>query len=336
MVAQIQTKARKENGKPSAFLRTLLRKQPMMRRVLLSLTPILVFSVYSFGWRVLSVLALVTAAGVTAEYFFEKTRKGKPSESVLVTCFLFTLILPVTVPYWIAVVGIVFAVVFGKQIFGGYARNVFNPAILGRVFVFITFPAAMTNRWTEPFTGFPGGFSKWVPGITDGVSSSTPLAAVGGGGHLPGHLQLLLGNVSGSMGEISTILIVLAGIYLIIRKTASWKIITTVLIGVLGMETIFYLSGISRFPDPLYAILSGGVLFGAVFMATDPITAPSTEQGKVIFGLLTGIIAVLIREFSLFPEGMMFAILIMNSFVPLLDIVIKSWKTNTAKRRVAA
>ena len=98
------------------------------------------------------------------------------------------------------------------------------------------------------------------------------------------------------MGEISTILIVLAGIYLIIRKTASWKIITTVLIGVLGMETIFYLSGISRFPDPLYAILSGGVLFGAVFMATDPITAPSTEQGKVIFGLLTGIIAVLIRN----------------------------------------
>jgi Na+-transporting NADH:ubiquinone oxidoreductase subunit B len=138
------------------------------------------------------------------------------------------------------------------------------------------------------------------------------------------------------MGEISAVLILLAGIYLIVKKTASWKIISSVLAGVLGMEAIFYFSGISRFPDPLYAILSGGVLFGAVFMATDPITAPSTDPGKWLFGFLVGIAAVFIREFSLFPEGMMFAILIMNSFVPLLDIAVKSVKANAAKRRVAA
>ena len=336
MTAQTQTKMRIKNGNLQSFLKTFLRKQPMMRRVLVSLIPILIFSVYSFGWRVLSVLALVIAAGVTTEYFFEKSRNGKPTDSVLVSCFLYTLILPVTVPYWIAVVGIVFAIVFGKQIFGGFARNVFNPAILGRVFVFITFPASMTNSWTQPFSGFPGGFARWVPGLTDGISSATPLAAAAQGGSLPNHLQLFLGTVSGSMGETSGVLILLAASYLIVRKTASWKIIVSTLIGVLGMETIFYVSGVSLFPDPLYAILSGGVLFGAVFMATDPISAPSTELGKWIFGLLVGVIAAVIREFSLFQEGMMFAILVMNSFVPLLDITVKMVKTNIGKRRVAA
>lgn len=339
MAAQIQKKMRMENGTLLSILKAFLRKQPMMRRVLVSLMPILIFSVYSFGWRVLSLLALVTAAGVTTEYFFEKSRKGKPTDSILVTCFLYTLILPVTIPYWIAAAGVIFAVVFGKQVFGGFARNVFNPAILGRVFVFITFPAAMTNSWTQPFTGFPGGFVRWVPELTDGISSATPLTAAAQGNSLnslPTRLQLLLGNTSGSMGEISAVLILLAGIYLIVKKTASWKIISSVLAGVLGMEAIFYFSGISRFPDPLYAILSGGVLFGAVFMATDPITAPSTDPGKWLFGFLVGIVAVFIREFSLFPEGMMFAILIMNSFVPLLDIAVKSVKANAAKRRVAA
>ncbi len=335
MTAQIQTKALMGDGKLRSYIKSFLRKQPMMRRVLVSLIPIITFSIYSHGWRVFSVLALVTVAGVVTEYIFEKSRNGKPSESILVSCFLYTLILPVTVPYWIAVVGIIFAVVFGKQVFGGFARNVFNPAILGRVFVFITFPAAMTNSWTHPFTGFPGGFVKWVPELTDGISSTTPLAAVAKGGMLPTHLQLFLGNIPGSMGETSVILILIAAIYLIIRKTASWRIIVSVLAGVLGMETILYLSGVSRFPDPLYAILSGGVLFGAVFMATDPITAPSTDPGKWIFGLLVGIVAVFIREFSLFQEGMMFAILIMNSFVPLLDIVVKSVKNTAAKRRVA-
>ena len=132
-------------------------------------------------------LALVTAAGLATEYFFEKSRNGKPTDSILVSCFLFTLILPVTVPYWIAAVGIIFAVIFGKQVFGGFARNVFNPAILGRVFVFISFPAAMTNSWTQPFTGFPGGFVKWAPELTDGISSTTPWLQL----HRAGHFQAI-------------------------------------------------------------------------------------------------------------------------------------------------
>jgi len=333
MDAQTEIKMRKENGNLLTNLKTLLRKQPIMRRVLISLVPVLIFSVYSYGWRVLSLLAIVTIAGVLTEYFFEKSRKGKSTESILVTCFLYSLILPVTIPYWIAVVGIVFAVTFGKQVFGGFARNVFNPAILGRVFVFITFPNFMTNRWTEPFTGFPGGFVKWMPALADGTSAATPMAAAQAGTYTYSHLQMFLGNIPGSIGETSALLILLAGVYLIVRKTASWKIIVSVLAGVLLMETIFHLAGTSHFPDPIYAILSGGVLFGAVFMATDPISAPSNDNAKIVFGLLVGILAAIIREFSIFPEGMMFAILIMNSFVPLLDIAAKSMKT---RRRAAA
>lgn len=280
-------------------------------------------------------MAVVTAAGVATEYFFEKTRKGKPTESILVTCFLYTLILPVTIPYWIAIVGIVFAVIFGKQIFGGYARNVFNPAVLGRVFLFITFPASMTNQWVEPLSGFPGGFIKWAPTLTDGVSAATPLAATAGAS-LSNYLQLLIGTVSGSMGETSVILIILAAIYLLRTKTASWRIILSVLIGVLGLESILHFAGASRFPSPIYALLSGGILFGAVFMATDPISSPSNNQAKWVFGLLVGITATVIREFSLFPEGTMFAILIVNSFVPLMDIIAKSLQTKAKNRRVAA
>lgn len=336
MDAQTQIKQRTNKGNLLTFLKTLIRKQPMMRRVLVSLIPIILFSVYFFGWRVLSVLAVVTAAGVVTEYFFEKTRNGKPTESILVTCFLYALILPVTIPYWIAVVGIVFAVIFGKQVFGGYARNVFNPAVLGRVFVFISFPASMTNQWVGPLSGFPGGFIRWAPALTDGISAATPLAAANAGASLPSYLQLLMGNISGSMGETSAILIILAAIYLIRTKTASWRIILSVLIGVLGLETILYLAGASRFPDPIYAVLSGGVLFGAVFMATDPISSPSNNKAKWVFGILVGITATVIREFSLFPEGTMFAILIVNSFVPLMDIIAKSLQTKAKKRRATA
>jgi len=323
-------------GQTLSSLKTFLRKQPIMRRVLITLLPILIFSVYSYGWRVVAVLAVVTAVGVTTEYLFERSRNGKPTESVLITCFLFTLILPATIPYWIAAVGIAFAITFGKQVFGGFARNVFNPTILGRVFVFITFPAAMTNNWTEPFTDFPGGFARWVPELTDGISSTTPLSAVSQGIPLPTHLQLFLGNISGSIGETSAILILIAAVYLIATKTASWKIISSVLAGTFGMETILHIFGVSRFPDPLYAILSGGILFGAVFMATDPITSPSTEVGKWIYGFLVGVLAAVIREFSLFQEGMMFAILIVNSFVPLMDIAVKSVKSGAVRRGVEA
>ncbi len=312
-----------------------IRKQPMMRRVLISLTPIIIFSIYLYGWKVLSLLLVVTIAGVITEHLFERTRSSRPSDSVLVTCFLFTLILPVTIPYWVAVVGIVFAVTFGKQVFGGFARNVFNPALVGRCFIYVSFPTFMTNDWVKPFSGFPGGFARWMPDAVDAATQATPMTLAQLGETIPYSIwQLIVGYIPGSIGESSVILIVLAAIYLVYKKTASWQIMVSTLVGMLGIESIFSLMGISSFANPLMAVLSGGFLFAAVFMATDPISAPSQGDVKIIFGLLVGIIASIIRNFSIFPEGVMFAILIVNSFVPLMDSIAKNAKSK--RRKVAA
>lgn len=312
-----------------------IRKQPMMRRVLLSLIPIILFSIYLYGWKVLALLVVVTLSGVITEHFFERTRGSRPSDSVLVTCYLFTLILPVTIPYWVAIVGIVFAVAFGKQVFGGFARNVFNPALVGRCFIYVSFPAFMTNHWVKPFSGFPGGYIRWMPSGLDAVTQATPMTLAQLGEEVPYSIwQLIVGNIPGSIGESSVILIMLAAIYLVYKKTASWQIMVSTLGGMLGIESIFSLMGISSFANPLMAVLSGGFLFAAVFMATDPISAPSQGNVKIVFGLLVGIIASVIRNFSIFPEGVMFAILIVNSFVPLMDSIAKNAKSKG--RKVAA
>ncbi|NLN41678.1 MAG: RnfABCDGE type electron transport complex subunit D [Clostridiales bacterium] len=309
-----------------------VRKQLMMRRVLLSLIPIILFSIYLYGWRVLALLVIVTISGVITEYLFERTRKSKPSDSVLVTCFLFTLTLPITIPYWIAIVGIVFAVTFGKQVFGGFGRNVFNPALVGRCFIYISFPSFMTSNWVKPFTSFPGGFAAWMPNVVDATTQATPMTLIQLGEEVPYSMgQLIAGNIPGSIGESSVILIILAAVYLIYKKTASWQIMVSTLLGMLGIESIFLLIGISNFSNPLMSILSGGFLFAAVFMATDPVTAPSQANVKIIFGLLVGTIASIIRNFSVFPEGVMFAILIVNSFVPLMDSIAKNAKSKGKK-----
>lgn len=321
--------------KVSFNLTKAIRKQPMMRRVLLSLIPIIIYSIYLYGWKVLSLLIIVTLAGVTTEHLFERTRNSKPSDSVLVTCFLFTMTLPVTIPYWIAVIGIVFAVIFGKQVFGGYARNVFNPALVGRCFIYISFPAAMTNAWVLPFGGFPGGFARWAPKIVDGVSAATPMGSVQLGEAVPYNLlDLILGRIPGSIGESAVILILIAAIYLVVKKTASWQIMVSMVGSMLLMETIFILSNLSGFTNPFSALFSGGFLFAAIFMATDPISAPVNANIKIVFGILIGILATVIRNFSIFPEGVMFAILIINAFVPLMDILARSARDK--RKKVAA
>ena len=330
MSTQIVTEQQKINVPPIFNLKQLLRKQLMMRRVLVSLLPIMLFSIYLFGWRTLSVVIIVTIAGLITEYLFEKQRQAKPTESVLVTCFLYALILPNTIPYWTAILGIVFGIVFAKQVFGGFGKNVFNPALVGRCFVFITFAGPMTNNWTQPFKTFPGGFAQWTTHAVDAVTKSTPIAAVKGEALGHSYWELFIGNIPGSMGETSALLILIAGIYLVYKKVASWQIMLSVMLSFVTFTTILWATGSSQFHNPIAAILTGGFLFGTVFMATDPVTAPKQTRAKIIYGILIGIVAVIIREFALFPEGMMFAILIVNTFVPLIDIATKSLKRGVA------
>ena len=308
-------------------LKDLFQKQKMMTKVLISLLPVLLLSIYFFGLRTLVLLSVVTITGILCEYAIMRLINGdkaKVSEALLVSCVLFTLTLPPAVPFWIAAVGIAFGVVFGKGVFGGFGKNIFNPALVGRCLIYVSFPAHMTISWAEPYNGLLGGFAKWSSGI-DAVTSATPMILLNKEGVVTNYLHMFLGNISGSLGETSALVILLAGIYLIVTKTASWKIIVSCLASFTIFGSILYLTGVIK-SDPLFSILSGGFLFAAVFMATDPVSAPKQEISKYIYGALIGIVAMVIRAFSFFTEGIMFAILIVNTFVPLIDRNIKILK----------
>lgn len=315
-------------------------KQKMMRTVIISLIPIIFSSVYFFGWRSLFLMLVVTAFGVLTEYFFEKYYKKKISEAILVTCILYTMTLPPTTPYWIAVVGIIFGVVFGKEVFGGFGRNVFNPALVARAFVYVSFPEHLTIRWVKAAQGFPGGFGTYLTETIEMVSQATPMLLFRDAGKTISSINLLIGNVAGSIGETSAVLIILAGIYLIYKKVASWHTMAGCFVGFVGLNSLLYLLGFSQIPNPLYGILAGGFLFGTIFMATDPVSSPKTKEGRWIYGIIIGVVTVIIRGFALFAGGMMFAILIGNTFAPIIDEGVNAYKKykkeSKSKKEVAA
>lgn len=315
-------------------LKSKFMKQAMMRKMLYSLMPVTLYSIYLFGLRLLALIAVTLVFGVLAEYLIMRNinkDNAKVSEAVIVSCVLFALTLPPSVPFWVAAVGIVFGIVFGKGVFGGFGRNIFNPAIVARCFVYISFPAFMTVTWTKPFTGFPGGLIRWFNSV-DAATSATPLILFNKTGETTGYLDLLLGRISGSLGETAAILIIASAIYLIATKTASWKSMVACLLGFGIFNTILYFAGVTS-ADPLFSILSGGFIFGTVFMITDPVSSPKTDTARIIYGAGVGIITAVIRIFGLFAEGMMFAILVGNMFVPLLERVLKDMKD---RKKVAA
>lgn len=306
-------------------MKNLFTKQKMMRTVLLSLVPVTLAAVFLFGWRVIPLMAVAIAAACISEYVVMRTiqkEKTKISEAALVSAVLLTLTLPPDTPFWVAVIGIVFGIVFGKTVFGGFGRNIFNPALVGRCFIYIAFPAQMTMLWPQPFMSLPGGFAAWAPMATDAISSVTPLIALGKGMETPGVLNMLLGFVSGSLGETSAILIALCGVYLVYRKVASWQIMVSTVLSAFLLAAALYLTGVST-AGPVFTILSGGLMFGAVFMATDPISAPKAVHVQWVYGILIGAATVIIRVFGLFTEGMMFAILIANALTPLMELKYK-------------
>ena len=311
-------------------IKNLFLKQKMMRTVLLSLIPLGLAAVFLYGWRLILLAVTVALAAVVAEYLVMRSinrEKTKVSEAVFVSAALFTLSLPPRTPIWIALVGIVFGVVFGKAVFGGFGRNIFNPALVARCFIYIAVPTQMTLQWAQPFTSLPGGFAQWSV-AADAVTSATPIITYNTTGALAPTLNLFLGTVAGSMGEASALLILLAGVFLAVKKVASWQLMVstvvsgTLLTAVLHYAGVTHASGMLAAP-PLFAMLSGGFLFGAVFMVTDPVSAPKNGLAKWIAGTLVGLITVVIRTFSLFTEGLMFAILIVNALTPLIELQVK-------------
>lgn len=305
-----------------------------MRNVLKGLAPLCIAAIYFYGWRFVAVLAVAAAAGVIGEYFMARKYGFKMTESLYVSVLLFSLSLPPSVPLWIAAVGIFFGVIFGKMVFGGFGKNIFNPAITARAFVYISFGGPMTGKFlpTIPDTlgWFPGGFGYWLSPI-DTVSNATPL--VTGTGNLG---NLFFGLIPGSFGETSALLILIGGIYIVYKKTANWRIVVSSLVAFTAFGTILWAAGATE-TDPLFALTGGSFLLAAFFMITDPVSASqSTDIGRWIYGALFGVLTVLIRTFSIWPEGVTFAILLANMFAPLLDYYLKEWKKKQKKKGAAA
>lgn len=301
-----------------------------MKRVLIALIPAAAASVYFFGWRALVLLAAVNLAGFLTEFVFTRFSKAEVSSAVFVSCFLFALSLPPTLPVWMAVVGIAFGILFGKMAYGGFGRNVFNPALVGRVFLYVSFGAPMASRWVLPAAAAPwGGFARFA---SDAVSGPTPLRILREGGSVD-LLPLLWGNVAGCLGETSALLLAVGGLFIIWKKAANWRIVVSQLAAFLLLQTAFWLAGVRHAPDPLTALLSGGAVLGILFMATDPVSAAQTQPGRWIYGSMVGALIVLIRTFSIWPEGTMFAILLGNTFAPIFDHFIRE---GAAKRKAAA
>jgi Na+-transporting NADH:ubiquinone oxidoreductase subunit B len=299
----------------------LFLKQKVMLRVCYALTPIVLASIYFFGWRSFALLAVVFVFGIASEALFT-WKGGKPvTSAVFVTSLIFVLSLPPLVPFWMAVIGIVIGVAIGKMAFGGFGQNTFNPAMMGRCFIYITFPTQMTNEWVEPLWRGAGGFGKWFPG-PDALTRATPLELLRDGDPLP-LSRLFFGNTSGSLGETSVLLILLGGIYLLYTGAASYRLAGSCLLGGIVLSGMLHALGVPDIPSVLMTLVSGSFLFGTVFVVTEPVSGPKTKAGQWIYGFFVGGLTVVLRGFSNFSEGMMFSVLLMNSFVPVIDQAVR-------------
>jgi RnfABCDGE-type electron transport complex D subunit len=292
-----------------------------MSMVMLCVMPCIAASIYFFGWRIVPMIVVTYASGLIVEWIFAIIRKEGINEGFFVTGLLYPLILPPATPLWMVSLGIVFGVVVGKEVFGGTGRNLFNPALVGRCFLAIAYPVQLTAGWIAPVTAWPGRLGQYLDASSvDAMTKATPLG-LAKAGELTGTMDLLLGGTSGCAGETSAVLIIGAGLLLLATRIISWRTV----FGMLGTVAIF--SGIlhavdaDTFAPAGFHMLAGGLLFGAIFMATDPVTSPITRHGRLAYGILIGVITVLIRSLTGYDEGVMFAILLGNIFAPVLDEV---------------
>ncbi|PLY01175.1 MAG: electron transporter RnfD [Desulfuromonas sp.] len=293
----------------------------IMLDVLIALAPASLVAVVLFGWPALLVLVLAVGGCLATEAVCQLAMKRPLTlrdNSAAITGVLLALNLPPSLPWWMVLLGAVIAILIGKQIYGGLGYNPFNPALVARVVLLISFPVQMT-RWTAPE---PFKF------MVDGVSAATPLgemkSSVMLSGKLPealqaGYSDYLFGAMSGCIGEVSAVALLIGAAYLFWRKVISWHIPVTFLGTAVLMSGVFWLVDGSRYPSPVFHLLTGGMLLGAFFMATDMVTSPITPRGMIVFGVGCGVLTILIRLFGGYPEGVSFAILLMNAATPLID-----------------
>ena len=287
------------------------------------------FAALAYGFvRVLPMVAVSYIVGLGIEIVYAQIRKEEVAEGYLVTGLLIPMIMPVSTPLWMVALGVAFAVVFGKEVFGGTGMNIFNPALVARAFVFFAF--------TPQMSGEKVWFSDWkMMGATDATTGATALEQLATtGGMQWSVMDAFLGFIPGSFGETSTLCILIGAAILLYTGVASWRTMLSVFAGGLVLGYLFQILGVTEYPA-YYHLVVGGFAFGAVFMATDPVTSAQTNTGKYIVGFMTGALAVLVRVVNpAYPEGMMLAILFMNALAPTVDYFVVEANINRRKNRV--
>jgi len=303
-----------------------------MSGVIIALVPAVISSVLFFGAGAAIVMSTAIISCVAFEYLIQRFILGKPVSitdgSAVVTGLLLGLNLPSNIPVLSIVMGSLVAIGVAKMTFGGLGNNPFNPALVGRVFMLISFPVQMTT-WPVP-----KGLST---GYTDAVTGATPLAIIKEGlkngeslsqlmSNIPGTIDMILGKMGGSIGEVSALALLIGLVYMLFKKIITWHIPVSVIGSLMGFTAILWLINPEAYASPVFHLLSGGLLLGAIFMATDYVTSPMSAVGMIIYGCGIGLLTAVIRIWGAYPEGVSFAILIMNAFVPLMNAYIKPKK----------
>jgi len=338
-----------------SHIRDVIDLKRTMSMVIIAMIPALLFGIWNTGYhhflslgqevdfkqitgygflRVIPIVAVSYIAGLGVEFIFAQIRHEEVNEGFLVSGMLIPLVMPVDVPLWMVAIATIFAVIIGKEAFGGTGMNVFNPALLARAFIFFAYPAKISGDtiWT-------GGLTKGE-GVIDGFSGATPLskAASGAIDQIPSLHDLFFGFIPGSIGETSKLAILLGAVILILTGIGSWRIMLAGLLGGVTMTLIFNAFAANAYMtlSPLTQVMMGSFLFGMVFMATDPVTASQTNRGKWIYGFLAGLLAIMIRVFNpAYPEGVMLSILLMNAFAPLIDYYVVEANIKRRLKRAA-
>jgi len=317
------------NVAPSPHFHSKETSRNLMLGVIIALAPSLVSSIWFFGWGAIIVTITAILSCVLFEYLIQRFIFKGPSTindgSAIVTGLLLAFNVPSNLPVIIIIIGSLVSIGIAKMTFGGLGNNPFNPALVGRVFLLISFPVQMTS-WPVP-SGFRTGY-------TDAVTGATPLGILKEGlnngetmsklmDQVPSHMQMFYGQMAGSMGEVAAAALLIGLIYMLIKKIITWHIPVSVIGSVAIFTTILWLADPSKNADPLFHILTGGILLGAIFMATDYVTSPMVPKAMLIYGTGIGVLTVIIRVWGAYPEGVSFAILIMNAVVPLMNTYIK-------------
>ncbi|MCT4601188.1 MAG: RnfABCDGE type electron transport complex subunit D [Marinifilaceae bacterium] len=313
--------------------------------VVIATVPAMILSFVYFGINALFATLTAVLSCILFEYLIKKFLLKEESSitdgSAIITGILLAFNVPSSLPLWIIVIGALVAIGIGKLSYGGLGNNVFNPALVGRVFLLISFPAQMTS-WPVPTTRLS---EKINPDMIDSFTGATPLAMLQEGiqsgqsvssimeqNNFPTYQDMLLGNIGGSLGEVAAIAIIAGLIFMLVRKIITWHIPTAIILTVVAFTGILNLCSPDTYADPLFHLLTGGLLLGAVFMATDYVTSPMSKKGMLVYGVGIGLLTVIIRIWGSYPEGMSFAILIMNAFTPLINKYFKPKRFGIAKK----